>query len=242
MRSLWIIISTLAIANLVGILGFVGWLAATDRLTGARVMQVRALLSKTAAQQHAEAQAAEEERQRQASQAAQEAKMRVPPEPSADAMQRVRDEDELTALRRARSLDEVKQMQAQLDARQAALDQQRTELEAARKQLAAQAGAGARKVQDGQFKQALAALEAQRPADARKVLQALWDQQQGDQVVAYLAAMGERARSRIMAEFIKSDEKLAARLLEQLRTHGVGTGGAGAPAQPRAAAATSPQG
>ena len=67
----------------------------------------------------------------------------------------------------------------------------------------------------------MAALEAQQPADGRKVLQALIDTGQLDQVITYLAAMAEKSRSRILGEFIKTDDRLAAQLLEQLRTRGV---------------------
>ncbi len=74
---------------------------------------------------------------------------------------------------------------------------------------------------DEQFKLALGTLESQKPKDAYNVLKALIDNQKPDDAVGYLAAMSDRARSKIVAEFIKVDDKLAAGLLEQLRHRGV---------------------
>lgn len=230
MRSLWIIVSTLAIANLLGIGVFIGWLAATDRLSKDRMTKIREVLAKTNAQERAEAAAAQAAAAEVAKSAAAEAKMRVPPESSPDAMVRTSEADELAALRLARTRDEVRQMQQQLDARQWTLERERKQLEAEKKALEAKTTEVARTLGSEQFKQALASLEAQKPADARKVLQALIDQQRVEQAVLYLSAMSERARSRILAEFIKADQALAASLLEQLRTRGIA--GEATPAQP----------
>lgn len=233
MRSLWIIISTLAIANLLGIGAFVGWLAATDRLSKDRMTKIREMLAKTNAQERADVAASEAAQAEAAKAAAAEAKMRVPPESSPDAMVRTTEADELAALRLARTRDEVRQMQQQLDARQWTLDREREQLEADKKALEAKTTEVARTLGSEQFKQALASLEAQKPADARKVLQALIDQQRVDQAVLYLSAMTERARARILAEFIKADKALAASLLEQLRTRGItGEASSAPPAAP----------
>jgi hypothetical protein len=48
-------------------------------------------------------------------------------------------------------------------------------------------------------------------------------------VVKYLSAMEERARNRVLAEFVKADPKLAAELLEVIRQRGGATAAAGAP-------------
>lgn len=221
MRSIWIIISTLAIANLLGIAGFVGWLAATDRLGGGRVGRIRELLVKTVAQEKAEQAEAEAVAKTNQAKAEQDAKMKIPPEGSSEAISRVRDQDDLMAARLARTREELKQLQQQLDARQAALERDKAALADAQKRLDAKLAEAATTMGSEQFKQALAALEAQKPAEARKVLQSLIDLKQTDQAVQYLAAMSERGRSRIIGEFIKSDQKLAAQLLEQLRTRGL---------------------
>lgn len=221
MRSLWIILSTLAIANLLGIAGFVGWLGLTGRLSGERMVRIREMLVKTIAEEKAQLAAEDEARKQEEAKAAADAKMRVPPESSTEALSRVRDEDDLAVQRLARTREEIRQMQVLLDARQAALDRDKAELAAAQKALEAKKTETVTTLGAEQFRQALGALEAQKPADARKVLQAMIDEGRKDNAVTYLAAMTERARSRIVTEFIKSDQKLAAQLLEELRTRGL---------------------
>src|SRR3569832_1531134 len=51
MKPVWTIISTVAVANLLALAGFVGWLRATDRLDMARVQKAREMFAVTLAQQ-----------------------------------------------------------------------------------------------------------------------------------------------------------------------------------------------
>ena len=48
-KSLWIIISTLAIANLLALIGFGAWLHTSDRLDGERLERVRRIFAETRA-------------------------------------------------------------------------------------------------------------------------------------------------------------------------------------------------
>ena len=56
MKSIWLALSVIAVANALGLLAFFGWLSATDRLDRARFEQVRAIFVPTAAQVKAEEQ------------------------------------------------------------------------------------------------------------------------------------------------------------------------------------------
>ena len=47
MKTLWMMISTIAVANLLAICVFAGWLYSTDRLNLARMQQIRVLLAQT---------------------------------------------------------------------------------------------------------------------------------------------------------------------------------------------------
>lgn len=242
MRSLWIILSTIAVANLLGLAAFVGYLAGTDRLSADRLTRIREMLSTTvSAEKDAQAKADADAKASEAK-AADEAKMRIPPESSTEALTRTRDEDELSVQRLVRLREEVRQLQDQLASRQSALDRQRAELDAREKALAQKAGQVADTTGSEQFKQALASLEAQKPAEARKVLQALIDVKNTEQAVSYLASMQERTRAKVLAEFIKTDQALAADLLERLRTRGLDAlrGGAVAPSPGVAGAASGP--
>jgi len=106
---------------------------------------------------------------------------------------------------------------AKLEEREKKLQTDRDAFAAERKKIAATEG-------DKQFQLALATLEGQKPADAKKVLRAMLDAptHQTDQVVSYLAKMDEGKRAKIMAEFVKEDPAVAAELLERLRIRGLG--------------------
>jgi hypothetical protein len=73
-----------------------------------------------------------------------------------------------------------------------------------------------------QQRKVLSTLEALKPAQAKQTLQQLIDA--GDsgrfQALGYLDQMDEGVRAKIMGEFVKEDPKLAAELLEELRTRG----------------------
>ncbi len=221
MKRLWMIVSTLCIANVLAIGGLVGWLQMSGRLNRARLDSVRAMLSTTFEQeQQARAEseaAAAAEKQR----AADEARMAAPPESAALRIENqlleaekqlqlvLRQKQELASLREGlfRQLDDI-------DRREKQLASQRAAFEAERRRIIETEGTQ-------QFKIALSALESQKPKDARMVLKALLDARQVEQVVAYLSRMDETKRSKILAEFVKEDATVAADLLERLRTRGL---------------------
>jgi len=74
---------------------------------------------------------------------------------------------------------------------------------------------------NAQFKKALATLEGLKPDKAKAALQELINGKQVDQAVAYLNAMQERMRTKVIDEFITADPKVATDLLERLRTRGM---------------------
>jgi flagellar basal body-associated protein FliL len=224
MKSIWIIISTLAIINLLGIAGFVGWLVSSDRLDQDRIDRLREVLSEPIAMEKARLaeQAAKDEAK--AKEDAEAARRSGTPESAGEAIRRHRDELEAKEALVARLRQEVAQLQAQLATQRTKVDTDRAALDERTKALADREMELNSSLQSEQFKSALSTLEAQKPPAAKQVLQTLIDDQRKDQAVSYLAAMGERARTRIIAEFIKGDEKLAADLLERLRTRGVDAG------------------
>lgn len=230
MRTIWLVISTVAVANVLAFIGFVLWLKSTDRLSRERIERVRMVFATTLAQEQA---AAEEEKARQeaAERAlAQQQRMAVPPEPAAARIGRDEEAEQVRLqqlLRQQRELEDLRRTLArerqQINEDAAALARERQEFEEYRRRIAAIEGSA-------QFKKALATLEAQKPKDAKEVLQALLNQKETDQVVSYLSAMDERIRGRIMAEFVKDRPELAADLLERLRTRGLAAAADSAPA------------
>ncbi len=221
MKSLATAAIVLAFINLFGVVSFVGMLWATDRLDVARLRQIKDLLAETVPEQNRRLEADKAAQAEADKKAAEALKMSEPPEPAAEKIERQKMNDELARQNLERLRDELRQLRAEVDRRQAQIDTQKQQLADREKRFEQRKADVSKAAETEQFKAALAALEAQQPADGRKVLQALIDTGQIDQVITYLAAMAEKSRSRILGEFIKTDDRLAAQLLEQLRTRGV---------------------
>lgn len=221
MKSLWTMLSVLAVANLLALGGFVGWLKATDRLSAERLTAVRGLFVETVAQQKAKAD--EETAKAAADQkvAAEKAKEGQPPLAASDVLaikleQGKADLERVESLKREVQIlrETLQRERGQLDSDRLALKKEKDEFERARKIVADTEG-------NAQFKKALATLEGLKPDKAKTALQQLIDGQQIEQVVAYLNSMQERTRTKIVDEFLKADPKVATDLLERLRTRGM---------------------
>lgn len=221
-RSLWLIISILAIAHVLAIGGFVGWLASTGRLDRDRVEKVRTILAQTIAAEKAATEAdqkAREEAERAASEgalpengartAAEMASLKLQVS-EVDRQKIAEVKSQIDVLRLA-----MQNERSQLDRDRTAFEEERTAFEAMRTRLAEIEGAG-------QFKKAVATLEGMKAEDARTTLAELVQNGEKEQVVAYLDAMDERLRTRVLTEFItQGDAPLAAELLERIRTKGL---------------------
>jgi hypothetical protein len=219
-RTIWTVLSVLAVANLLGLLAFVGWLKSTDRLDMARVREVREAFAPTLAEQRLKEAEAKAKEDAAASAAAELAKSKVPPVAAADALevkldQSKADLERTEALRRDVEIlrDMLKRERMQLESEWAELKSKQAEFKAAREAVAQTEG-------NAQFKKALATYEGLKADKCKAALQQLIDQKQIGQVVAYLNAMQERTRTKVIDEFIKSDPKVATDLLERLRTRG----------------------
>lgn len=223
MKSLWIILSTLAIANLLAMGGFVGWLVASKRLDAERLRAVREVLVTPIPEAAAAAAAKEAEAAAAATKEAEEKRRQGTPQSAEAAIAADRAKADLQTQTIARLREEMRQLQGQLAREREALDARHAELDAREKRLEAKVAEVARTAGSEQFRQALATLEAQKPPAAKQMLQAMMQggEAQREQAVAYLAAMEERGRNRVIAEFGKEDPRLAAELLEALRTRGI---------------------
>lgn len=246
MKKLWNVIAFLAIVNLLAVGGFVGWLAATDRLSVDRLRNLRESWKVTVAEEkEAEAKATvEAEAAKKAS--AEAARRAGAPESSGQKIEERRQTQDLLDQQIVRMREEARQLTEQIQSRRDELDRQTVALDAARKEFEQRQAEWKELAQNEQFQQAVGVLEAQKPADAMKMLQAILDGGGGgvpgltpgaaapsdpaaalpasrnkhEIVIRYLASMADRSRAKIMAEFIKTDEKLAAELLEDLRRRG----------------------
>lgn len=223
MKTLLTAIGVIAVANLIALMGFAGWLAGTGRIDRARLEKVREMFSETVASQTAR-ESAEAAKAESDQKAAEQAKKDARPPITASELLNARVEaTEIDRQRAERLRREIADLQrslaereAQINKRVATLEKDQAAFEKMRTQIAATEASA-------QFKKTLSTLEGLKPAEAKKTLKEVLgaDPVKGaDQVVSYLNAMEDRARTKVVAEFIKEDPKLAADLLERLRMRG----------------------
>jgi hypothetical protein len=221
MKTLWTALSVLAVANLLAMIGLVGWLRASHRLDVARLREVRQILAETAEQRLAREDAAKAEAEALKRAEQERARAAIPPVPAEGILQIKLEQSQADQARQDNLRREAQILQETLarerralDADKAALARERAEFERARQLVMETEG-------NAQFKKTLGTLEALKPDKARAMLQVLIDGQQMDQVVAYLNAMQERTRTKLINEFAQTDPKVATDLLERLRQRGI---------------------
>ncbi len=226
MKAIWNILAIVAVLNVLAIGGLLGWLAASDRLNSERVQSIRSTLMRTVAQERADEATRELEAKQQADEAARQAKLAEPPITAGEKIAELQFRDEQRQQVMLRQQQELENLRSSLLAQLGRLEEREKKLEADRRAFDAERKRIAAMEGDKQFKLALGTLESQKPKDAKLVLAALLERDEREQVVAYLAAMEEGKRGKVMAEFVKDDSQVAAELLERLRLRGVAASGA----------------
>lgn len=244
MKIIWNALSVVAVANLLALLGFVGWLRADDRLNADRARAVRAVFGKTLTEEAAEAAKAKAD-QEAVEKAAAEAKRKDQPPLTAEQRVALRLEaTEIDRQRMERLQREVEDLQRVLATERTALDRDRAAFLAEKSAFEAASAATRRALEDGQFQKTLGVLSTMKPKDAVGLLTQMLKGASfaptsqppalaaggatgtesdaaaaagEEQVVSYLDAMDEKPRGRIMTELAKTDPVLATRLLGRIR-------------------------
>lgn len=233
MKTLWNTLAVLAIANLLALGGLVGWLVTGDRLNMDRLRAIRAMMAVTLTDERAAQEAAAAKATADEAAAAEKARLAESPESAAEKLDSQRASDDAARQLNVRLRREIEDLRRQLLAERETLDRDKAEFSAMTAAFERATRQERERLENEQFRQALAALESQKPRDAQQVLAQMLDNGQTEQALNYLGAMGERPRSRVIAEFIKADAKLAAGLLERLRERGAaGVAGAATPTTP----------
>jgi hypothetical protein len=221
-KTVWNIVSFLAVVHLLALVMFVGWLWHTDRLDGDRVADVRALFAPTIAEARAAAEQQkfqdEDRHQRQLEQA----RRQDPPLPASDRVNHLsaarqdqgRAEHHLELVRR--------QLLQQFDIAAQQLESDRDALNAEQQDFEQGVETDQQRRYRDQLTKAVKLLESLPPKQAKQKIVELVQTGKIDQAVVYLDAMNQRSAGKVLAEF-KTDEenKLATDLLERLRTLGL---------------------
>lgn len=224
MRSIWTVLSVFCLANVLALGGFIGWLRATDRLNVDRLREVREAFTETISQRKAR-EADEQSRAEQARKAAEEETKKARPPISAMEQLSLRLETtEAERQRNERARQEIEALRSALMKERAAIETERAALEAARKDFDAMRQRIADQEGAEQFKKTLTVLQTLKPDEVRATLQQIMDAGKDgtgkETAIGYLNALPDRNRTKVLSEFIKTDPKLAADLLEGLRMRG----------------------
>lgn len=235
MKTIWNALCVVAIANLLALAGFVGWLRSSDRLNLDRARQIRETLSRTITQEKADADQAKADAEAKQKQAEAAARAARPPITASERLYAMLDVTELDRQRAERMRQEVEDLRSQLAMERRALDRDIAAFQEEKKAFEQASKGQMDELAQAQFDKTMGVLVALKPTQGAELLRQIL-QPPGAQgatpgkpsadspgfatVVGYLDAMDERPRSKIMAEFMKTDPTLAAELLEHLRRKG----------------------
>ena len=221
MRTVWNMISFLAVVNLLALAMFITWMWQTDRLDARRVEEVRAMLAMTIPQEQAAAALADEEASLAAQEQAEIALRQNPGIPSADRINTLTSARTVEQRSVRRIHDEKAQLSRQMTLREAQIQEQLNALRAERKALEQGQGDERERYAQDQLKKVVKLLESQPPKQTKKEIMQLVADGKKDQAVRYLDAMSTRGRTKVFGEFKTDPEvKLATELLERIRMLG----------------------
>ncbi len=229
MRTIWMLISTLAIANLLALAGFVGWLQASGRLSPERLQRLREVLAPTVAAEDAAEQMKLIEAQAAAAKAQEDSKAGRAPLTAEQRLLLTHTQIDVTTQQQQRVQRETADLIATLLQERTELERQRAEFQAQVEEFNTRRNKIIEQEGSEQFRKAVALYGSLKPAQARTMLDALIKGGQTDQVVAYLNALQARTASKIISEFERDQPQLAADLLERLRQRGTEFAGARPP-------------
>lgn len=170
MKTIWTVLSVLAVANLLAVTAFVGWLRSSERLDMERVRQVRELLQPTITEVKAKAELARAEQVAQKKKQEEEAKAARAPLTASEQLEARLEANELDRQRVKSLKTEVESLRRSLRDAQEQIRREREEL--ARKKDEYDRLVASQQTLTGseQFKKTLAVLESFKPSDARVAL------------------------------------------------------------------------
>lgn len=233
MKRAWTIISILAMANLLAMAGFAGWLGASGRLSKERMEAIRRTLSVPVAVERAEAEKAARLAAREASKAGEGETIIASDEssglpiPASVLMSLKIEHGEVDRQRVELLRQQVEQLRLTLAREREELDRQTQALQAEREAFEAARRTIAETEGSEQFRKTVEALSSMSPKAAKGTLAAMLTDAEGKVneegaalVTAYLNAMDAMTRTAVLEAFQKDQPELAAQLLNRLRTYG----------------------
>jgi hypothetical protein len=160
----------IALANLIALMAFTGWLVSSDRLNMDRIRAARSALAVTITEERAMAAQALVKQETDAKAAAEAAKAAKPPMTASEQLSARLEATELDRERAARLRREVETLQRTLAQQADRLAADRAAFDAERKSFALEVAASSKQGTDEKFDRALSVLSALKPAAAKAVL------------------------------------------------------------------------
>ena len=221
MKTVWNILSFLAVVHLLALAMFVAWLWHSDRLDGDRVQQVREMFSMTIPNARIAVKQAQVRTEAELEQRRDQAFGEDPPFSSAAAIEIGSQVTRHTDQEIRRLEDSKKRQLAQLAEAQRVSEEREAESKARVEAWEKAVAADKKRQEDEQFAKAVKLLESQQPKQSKAMIVELVGAGKMDQAVAYINAMDERKSKKLIGAFkTPIEQKLATELLEQLRTFG----------------------
>jgi type IV secretory pathway VirB10-like protein len=223
-KSLAVALAGVMAINFAALGGLVGWLAMTGRLNKQRVQEVVKVFDHTIAHDKQQQKEAKEKAQKQAKRAERAARLeRVKDGPITmqDRLAAKQRADQIAMHRLNRLQEETGDLRQQIERAKSRITEQRKALEQKRKQFEQFVKQRTQQMKKKDFKKAVAMYESVGADKAKRMFQQLLANGEQDQVVKYLAAMQQRAASKILQAFEGPQEvQQATNLIERLRKRG----------------------
>lgn len=170
MKTLWNALCVVAIANLLAIAGFVGWLAQSDRLDMGRLREIRAMVSTTLSEERAAKEALAKAEEAAAKAAAAQARADQPPLTASEQLAARLEATALDQQRMERLRREVQDLQGRVDRERTILDRERADFAETVRRFEASQGRALARAKDAQFRKAIETLESLKPKEALTLL------------------------------------------------------------------------
>jgi hypothetical protein len=222
MSTIGRLIKILALANLLAVLGFVGWLVASGRVDGARIAKVRDIFKPTIAEESAaraegEAQAAEAERL-----AAEQRKLLETPMARTEQIVSAERFEQRAALAVRGLKDEQSRLLEDLSSRERGVTEREEALAKRKVEWENSIAEEKERQTKEQFRKAVRLLESAPAKQGKEWILELVRSNREDQAVAYLDAMNPAKSAGLLKAFKGEGEaKVATDLLERLRQLGL---------------------
>ena len=189
MKAIRTVLSVVGVAHLLALIALVGYLKFTDRLDTRRMRDIRQLFTEKVKARDAREGEAVTKAEQAALVAKEDAKKGVPPVTAGDSLELKLQQSQIDVARIESLKREVQLLQDTLARQRAALTADRQALDKEKNDFKLARDAVVKTESDVQFKKALATMEGLKADKAKTALQVLIDQNQTDQVIAYLDAM-----------------------------------------------------